>query len=112
MKLEYILYFQPFILLCRRNTQTISPFIRFLSEPLHKRKKRGAQVLQPFAVLTAVEQHFVHHDEQFAYPVGIELASEILVGVECHIVSEDSFQEVQKRTFARVAFFRHEQQDG
>ncbi len=74
--------------------------------------KRGAQVLQPLAVLTAVEQHLVHHDEQLASPVGIELASEVLVGVECHIVLEDGFQEVQERAFARVAFFRHEKQDG
>ena len=34
--LECILYFQSFILLCWCNSQTVSPFIRFLPEPLHK----------------------------------------------------------------------------
>ena len=33
---EFILYFQPLILLCRCNPQTVSPFICFLPEPLHK----------------------------------------------------------------------------
>lgn len=34
---EYILYFQSFILPCRCNFQTVSPFIRFLSGLSHKR---------------------------------------------------------------------------
>ena len=69
--------------------------------------KRGAKVLQTLAVLTAVEQHLVHHDEQLARPVGIELAAEVLVGVESHVVLECGFQEVQE-----CAFFGHEQEDG
>ena len=48
---EYILYFQPFILLCRCNSQTVSPFIRFLSEPLHKRNVIHAYVVMSFPVL-------------------------------------------------------------
>ena len=73
--------------------------------------KCGAEVLQPLAVLPAVEQYLVHHDEQFSCPVGIELAAEILVGVESHIVLKKGFQKVQEGAFARVAFFRHQQQD-
>ena len=73
--------------------------------------KCGAEVLQPFAILPAVEQHLIHHDKQLASPVGIELAAEILVGVESHIVLKKGFQKVQEGAFARVAFFRHQQQD-
>ena len=36
MDFEFILYFQPLILPCRCNPQTVSPFIRFLPKPLHK----------------------------------------------------------------------------
>ena len=53
----------------------------------------------------------VHHDEQLARPVGIELAAEILVGVERDIVLKHGFQEVQERAFACVALFRYQQQD-
>ena len=73
--------------------------------------KCGAEVLQPLAILPAVEQHLIHHDKQLASPVGIELAAEILVGVESHIVLKKGFQKVQEGAFARVAFFRHQQQD-
>ena len=72
--------------------------------------KCGAEVLQPLAILPAVEQHLIHHDKQLASPVGIELAAEILVGVESHIVLKKGFQKVQEGAFARVAF-RHQQQD-
>ena len=65
----------------------------------------GAEVLQPLAVFPAVEQHLVHHDEQFARPVGIELAAEILVGVERDVVLKQGFQEVQERAFACVTLF-------
>ena len=65
----------------------------------------GAEVLQPLAVFPAVQQHLVHHNEQFARPVGIELATEILVGVERDVVLKHGFQEVQERAFACVAFF-------
>ena len=75
---------------------------------LHLVGKRGTEVLQPFAVLTAVEQYLVHHDEQLARPVGVELAAEVLVGVERHVVLKYGFQEVQERAFARVPFFGHE----
>ena len=48
---EFILYFQLLILSCRCNPQTVSPFIRFLSEPLHKRNIIHAYVVMPFPVL-------------------------------------------------------------
>ena len=73
--------------------------------------KCGAEVFQPFAVLPAVEQHLIHHDEQFASPIGIELAAEVLVGVKSYIVLKEEFQKVQECAFARVAFFRYQQQD-
>ena len=73
--------------------------------------KCGAEVLQPLAILPAVEQHLIHHDKQLASPVGIELAAEILVGVESHIVLKKGFQKVQEGAFACVAFFRYQQQD-
>ena len=47
----------------------------------------------------------------FPCPIGIELAAEVLVGVERHVVLENGFQEVEERAFARVPFFGHEQQD-
>lgn len=58
--------------------------------------KCGAEVLQPLAILPAVEQHLIHHDKELASPVGIELAAEILVGVESHIVLKKGFQKVQE----------------
>ena len=74
--------------------------------------ERGAEVLQPFTVLPTVEQHLVHHDKELASPIGIELAAEIFVGVECYIVLEDGFQKIQECTLSCVAFFRYQQQDG
>ncbi len=51
----------------------------------------GAEVFQSLAVLPAAQQHLVHHDKEFPCPVGIELAAEILVGVECHVVLKQGF---------------------
>ena len=65
------------------------------------------EVLQPFAVLPAVEQNLVHHNHQLPGPVRIELTAEILIGIECDILLEHSFQEIQKRTLARIPLFRH-----
>lgn len=48
---EHILYIQPFILFCRGNAQTVSPFIRFLPEPLHKRNVIHIYVVVSFSVL-------------------------------------------------------------
>ena len=48
---EYILYFQPFILPCGCNHQTVSPFMCFLSEPLHKRNVIHAYVVVSFPIL-------------------------------------------------------------
>ena len=47
-----------------------------------------------------------------ACPVGVELAAEVLIGVERHVILENGFQEVQERALARVAFFGHKQEDG
>lgn len=52
----------------------------------------GTQVLYPFGILLFVEQYFFDADKQLAGPIGIELAAEIFVGVECHIFPEDVFQ--------------------
>ena len=71
--------------------------------------KCGAEVLLPLAVLPAVEQYLIHKYKQLACPVGIELAAEVLVGVESHIVLKQGFQEVQERAFACVAFLRYQQ---
>lgn len=68
----------------------------------------GAEVLQPLAVLPAVEQYLVHHDKQFTRPVGIELTAEILVGVERDVVLKHGFQKVQERAFACVTFLRYQ----
>ena len=72
----------------------------------------GAQILQPLAVFPAVEQHLVHDNEQLSGPVGIELAPEILIGVECHVIPEYGFQEIKERTLARVPLFRYQQEYG
>ena len=107
-----LLYLQPIqklpILLLvseERNLITVFAF------GFHLIGKCGAEVLQPLAILPAVEQHLIHHDKELTRPIGIELAAEILVGVESHIVLKKGFQKVQEGAFARVAFFRHQQQD-
>ena len=48
---EHILYIQPFILFCRGNAQTVSPFMRLLPEPLHKRNVIHIYVVVSFSVL-------------------------------------------------------------
>ena len=53
---EYILYFQPLILPCRCNPQTVSPFIRFLSEPLDKRNVIYAYMVVSFPVLVLLKR--------------------------------------------------------
>ena len=86
-------------------------FVTVFAFGFHLVGKCGAEVLQPLAVLPAAQQHLVHHDKEFTCPVGIELAAEVLVGVECDIVLKQGFQKIQKRAFACVAFFRYQQQD-
>ena len=51
----------------------------------------------------AVEKHLVHEDEQFPAQSGVELTSEVLVGVEGYIAPEEGFEEVEERALARVA---------
>ena len=65
----------------------------------------------PAASITSVFAVQFHHDEQFASPIGIEPASEVLVGVKSYIVLKEEFQKVQECAFACVAFFRYQQQD-
>ena len=52
---EYILYFQSFTLLCWCNSQTVSPFIRFLPKPLDKRNVVNAYVVMSFPVLVLLK---------------------------------------------------------
>ena len=80
-------------------------FVTVFAFGFHLIGQCSTEVLQPFTVLPAVEQYFIHHDEQFPCPIGIELAAEVLVGIESDIVLKHSFQEVQECTLARVAFF-------
>lgn len=42
----------------------------------------GAEVFQTLGVLALVEKHLVHYDYQLAVPIIVELATEVLVGVE------------------------------
>ena len=53
---EFILYFQHLILPCRCNPQTVSPFIRFLSEPLDKRNVIHAYMVMSFPVLVLLKR--------------------------------------------------------
>ena len=53
---EYILYFQPFILLCWCNPQAVFPFIRFLPEPLHQRNIIHAYMVVSFPVLVLLKR--------------------------------------------------------
>ena len=69
-------------------------------------------LLYTSAVLPAAQQYFVHHDKEFPRPVGIELAAEIHVGVECQVILKQGFQKVEECTFACVELLRHQQQDG
>ena len=54
--LECILYFQSLIPPCGYNPQTISPFIRFLSEPLDKRNVIYAHMVVSFLVLVLLKR--------------------------------------------------------
>ena len=85
--------------------------ITVFSFGFHLVGKCSAEIFQPLTVLPTVKQYFVHHDKQLACPVGIELAAEVLVGVERNIVLEDNFQKVQKRTFTRISLFGHKQKN-
>ena len=66
---EYILYFQSFILSCRCNSKTVSPFIRFLSEPLNKRNIVNAYVVMSFPVLVL----FKRESRTFVTELSVEL---------------------------------------
>ncbi len=74
--------------------------------------KSGTQVFQSFAVLLFVKQHFFYADKQFVCPIGIELASEIFVGVEGHVFPENIFQQIQKSRFSGVSLFGQQQNNG
>ena len=54
--LRCILHFQSFILSCRSNPQTVSPFIRFLPEPLDKRNIIHAYMVVSLPVLVLLKR--------------------------------------------------------
>ena len=70
------------------------------------------EVLDPFGVFAAVEQHLIHADQQLACPVVVELRTEVLVGVEGDIPAEDQFQQIQKGGLACIALAGDQQQNG
>ena len=72
----------------------------------------GAEILQTLGVLALVEQHLVDHDDEFAVPVVVELAAEVLVGVEGHVCLKEHFKEVEESGFSGVALFRYKKQNG
>ena len=47
------------------------------------------EVFQSLGILSPRKQDFINHDKQLASPVGIELAAEVLVGVEGRVVLKD-----------------------
>ena len=55
-KFKLILYSQSFILSCRSNSQAVSPFIRFLPEPLYKRNVIHTYVIMSFPVLVLLKR--------------------------------------------------------
>ena len=57
---------------------------------------------------SAIEQHFINHNKEFASPIGIELTAEILVGVECYIVLKEGFQKIEECALACIAFLRYQ----
>ena len=85
---EYILYFQPFILLCRCNPKTGSPFIRFLSEPLHKRNVIHAYMVVSFPVLVLLKRESRTFVTEFSVELGrIEMLA-YRSGAVCNTVGE------------------------
>lgn len=74
--------------------------------------ERCAKIFQSFTVFPAVEQNFIHNNEQFSCPISIELATKILVSVESYIVLENGFEEVEKCTLTSISFLRNHQKNG
>lgn len=77
---------------------------------LHLVVAGSAEVFQTLGVLALVEQHLVNYDYEFAVPVVVELAPEILVCVEGDIRLKEQFEEIEEGGFAGVALLRHQQQ--
>ena len=50
-----------------------------------------------------------HHDEQFPCPIGIELAAEVLVGIERHIVLKMAFRKFRNVLLPVLRSFGHQQ---
>jgi hypothetical protein len=71
-----------------------------------------AEVLQAFGILPAIQKHLVNHYQQFACPIRVELAVEILVGVEGDVVLEHSLQEIKEGRLAGIAFLGYQEKDG
>ena len=70
-----------------------------------------AKVLQAFGVLPAIQQDLVYHNEKFAGPIRVELAVEILVGVESDVMLEHCLQEIQEGRLPGIAFLGYQKKD-
>ena len=67
---EFILYFQPLILPCRCNPQTVSPFICFLPEPLYQQNIIHAYVVVSFTVLVLFKRESCIFITEFSVKFG------------------------------------------
>jgi hypothetical protein len=68
----------------------------------HLVRNSGTQVFDTFRIFPAVKQGFIHTDNQFVRPIGIELAVKIFVGVECPVAGKDGFKKIQESGFACI----------
>ena len=78
-------------------------FLAVASFCLHLVVVGGTEILQSLGVLALVEQHLVNYDDEFAVPVVVELAAEILVGVERDVCLEQQFEKIEEGGFSSVA---------
>ena len=80
-------------------------FVSVFALSFHLIGKRCAEIFQSFTVFPAIEQYLVHHNKQFTCPIGIELTSEVFVGIERNIVLKDRFKEIEECTLTCIALF-------
>ena len=69
------------------------------------------KVLDLLRILELVQQQLIDQYQQPIRPVGVELRTKIIVGIERGILAEDHLQKAQKSRFACITFAGYQQQD-
>lgn len=72
---------------------------------------RRRKILDLLRILDFIQQQLIDQYQQPIRPVGVELRTKIVVGIERGILAEDHLQKAQKSRLARIAFARYQQQN-